>query len=99
MDRLLNIGAAGILICIVAAIVLNQVNDPFQSRRRELEQRLTEIRPAEETEDAFEWQFEEWNASILGKGAVWQELVPPPPPPPPAAPPAAPTARLGPDAG
>ena len=57
MDRLLNIGAAGILICIVAAIVLNQLNDPFQSRRKELGQRWRISAPR-------------WNRKTLSNGSL-----------------------------
>jgi len=70
MDRLLNIGAAGIVLLILTAIALNQVNDPFELRRIELEQRLSGISPVQEKEDSF-----------LGEFDGWDEGPPPPPPP------------------
>ncbi|NLO34348.1 MAG: hypothetical protein GX117_13515, partial [Candidatus Hydrogenedentes bacterium] len=47
MDRILNIVAGGILLCLVAAIALTWMNNPYDARRTVLNERLAEAGPME----------------------------------------------------
>ena len=82
MERIITILSAGLAALVLGTVVMNQLHDPYETRRLELATRLADIGAEGDDGDEFEWQFDEWNNMIIEKTSAWQELIPPPPPPP-----------------
>ncbi len=83
LDRaVVALTAAWTLGCI-ALIVFYFVQNPMDERRKHLDSRLSLIFFVDESFDAAEeLDYRQLNDRVMGKQALWEDLIAPPPPPP-----------------